>query len=572
MKILSIYSGLHDSAVALFDEYQVLAAISKERITRKKGDQGLSIELIDEVLDIAGINKDQIDVLVLSRDHIPLAYINLPWHKELEYRISKKGDPKKLVNLLHYVKRHSKRDIWAVFSRDAFLKDYGFPPELKIVFSNHHFSHSLPALFYSGLKDNVLIYTADGGGDGVYYSAHHYKAGKLDTIFGGEDESFKKGSINSLGKVYSWATKILGYRPLRHEGKVTGLASHGSPIFYDEMSRHFKVLDNGVIATDFTNNKQMESLLCTLSEGKRPEDIAASVQKLLEETILCSCKAVVSQHQAKNLVLSGGVFANVSLNRRLCEELEIEKIFVYPAMGDDGLSVGGALQYLLSRDGLEEFMENAVLLDRVYYGRDYTNAIDGTMKSSSQVQQLNGSSVSLAAKLMSEGQIGAIYTGRMEFGPRALGARSIIASPEKESINGSLNERLERTEFMPFAPYVMEEDARDVFHVTDANELACQFMTITCLVKDKWRDKIPAVVHVDGTARPQIIKRELNPLYYDILKEFKAVTGLPVLVNTSFNAHEEPIINTPNECLKALLDKRVDFIVTQESVYKLRSS
>jgi carbamoyltransferase len=157
----------------------------------------------------------------------------------------------------------------------------------------------------------------------------------------------------------------------------------------------------------------------------------------------------------------------------------------------------------------------------------------------------------------------------MEYGPRALGARSILASPADARINDILNQRLARSEFMPFAPYVLAEDAAEVFEITKVNAYAARFMTITCAVKPAWKDRIPAVVHVDGTARPQIVEDATNPLYADILRRFKAATGLPVLVNTSFNVHEEPIVNRPQECLRALLDGRVDFVVTKEAAYVL---
>jgi carbamoyltransferase len=155
----------------------------------------------------------------------------------------------------------------------------------------------------------------------------------------------------------------------------------------------------------------------------------------------------------------------------------------------------------------------------------------------------------------------------MEFGPRALGARSILASPSNADINDSLNKRLDRSEFMPFAPYVLEEDAARVFDISPLNAYAARFMTITCGVKPEWRSRIPAVVHVDNTARPQIIRDSENPTFAAILREFRQRTGIPVLVNTSFNVHEEPIINRPQECLRALLEDRVDFVVTKSAVY-----
>ncbi len=157
----------------------------------------------------------------------------------------------------------------------------------------------------------------------------------------------------------------------------------------------------------------------------------------------------------------------------------------------------------------------------------------------------------------------------MEFGPRALGHRSILASPADGAINQRLNERLDRSDFMPFAPCVLAEDAALVFDVTSVNADACRFMTITTLVREAWKTRIPAVVHVDGTARPQIVDPERQPLYAGILRHFKARTGLPVLVNTSFNAHEEPIINRPEECVRALLERRIDFVVTGKAVYRM---
>ena len=175
------------------------------------------------------------------------------------------------------------------------------------------------------------------------------------------------------------------------------------------------------------------------------------------------------------------------------------------------------------------------------------------------------------ARRLNAGQLGAIYVGRMEYGPRALGTRSILANPSRRETHDLLNKRLSRSEFMPFAPVIAADKAATVFDVNLVNAYACRFMTITCNVKPEWRDRIAAVVHVDGSARPQIIEREPNPLYYDILTAFERASGLPVLVNTSFNVHEEPIVNKPAECVRALLDGRIDFVVTTQGIYE-RSS
>jgi carbamoyltransferase len=236
-------------------------------------------------------------------------------------------------------------------------------------------------------------------------------------------------------------------------------------------------------------------------------------------------------------------------------------------MGDDGISTGAGLCFLMHRDGLATWLGHRRRLGDVYLGQDFDGRIDACLTAGPGVCRLPGDPADVATGLIRAGRAGAIFVGRMEYGPRALGARSIIASPAEADINDNLNKRLDRSEFMPFAPYVLEEDAERVFEITPVNRYAARFMTITCAVRPEWRARIPAVVHVDGTARPQIIRDADNPTFAAILREFRARTGLPVLINTSFNVHEEPIINRPQECLRALIDGRIDFVVTRQAVY-----
>jgi carbamoyltransferase len=222
----------------------------------------------------------------------------------------------------------------------------------------------------------------------------------------------------------------------------------------------------------------------------------------------------------------------------------------------------------LQRDGLSSWLKQRHTLRDMYFGRDYTNAIDDALRASTGARLTAEPPVEGAARRLNAGQLGAIYTGRMEYGPRALGARSILANPSRRETHDLLNQRLARSEFMPFAPVIAAERAATVFDVNAVNAYACRFMTITCNVKPEWRERIAAVVHIDGSARPQTIERETNPLYYDIIEAFERESGLPVLVNTSFNVHEEPIVNKPSECLKALLDGRIDFVVTTQGLYE----
>jgi carbamoyltransferase len=374
--------------------------------------------------------------------------------------------------------------------------------------------------------------------------------------------------VDSLGWAYAHATAALGFIPFRHEGKLTGLAAFGEPTLQERIAAHFSVDAAGRVHSDFGDYGAMSAFIAGLFRDARREDAAASIQAVLEDTMLLSVKRLLERHPSRHLGLAGGVFANVKLNRRLAEELPLDEVFIFPAMGDEGLPAGGALSHLLQRDGLPHWLAQRHRLRDMNLGRDYTDAIDVLLEELPGVSRVAEPPAEGAARRLQAGEIGAIYTGRMEYGPRALGARSILANPSRRDTHDLLNLRLSRSEFMPFAPVVIAEQAAQVFDVNAVNAYACRFMTMTCNVRAEWRERIAAVVHVDGSARPQIIERDANPLYYDILVAFERLSGLPVLVNTSFNVHEEPIVNTPAECRQALTDGRIDFVVTTRGVYE----
>lgn len=572
MIILSLHTGYHDGTAALMDGYDLVAAVQLERLTRKKGDGGgIPEAAMDEVLSIAGLTRKDVDVVVLSRASFPARYFKANALKSMEYAFHKIIRHEKLKDMCSQMQMRGEGDPKQLFREEMFRADFGFKEGLKIAYSNHHMAHALSALFYTDW-DDALLYTADGCGDNVHYSHRILKDGKLDCLFGGENMTLQPRRVDSLGLAYGFTTQALGYRMNRHEGKLTGLAAFGEASQAEAIGRHFNVDAAGVIWSDFDSDAAMRDEIHNLAKDATPADMAASIQKVLEDTVLASVRAILQRNPVRRIGLAGGVFANVRLNRLLCEETDTDETFIFPGMGDEGITVGGALQYLLEQDGIDTWLKSRRRLSSVYLGRDYNDVADVVLGGNGTVKKLDGDPVETAAGLIADGKAGAIYEGRMEFGPRALGARSILGNPADAGINASLNERLQRTEFMPFAPYVLEEDARDVFDVSEANRYAASFMTITTAVKPAWHERIPAVVHVDGTARPQVIRREENPLYADILTAFKAKTGLPVLINTSFNAHEEPIINTPEECRKALVDDRVDFVVTGGGVYTRNSS
>jgi len=568
--ILAIHSGPHDSVAALFDDYDLKAAVQLERLTRVKGDgQKHPDACIDEVLAIAGATRADVDVISMSRTLLDVKYFRrISGIRRLLEAMLRGSRGRNLQYMTHEMRRYHSRNLEDLFDLAAFRGDGGFRPGTALHFSNHHEAHALPALFYSPSWDEALLVTADGGGDTVNYSHRTFADSAIRTVYGGDDYLFTEKPIDSLGRAYSAATLALDFRMDRHEGKLTGLAALGSPSRAEEIASYFRVDEGGRVHSRFSGFSHMRRLMRQLAKTVSAEDLAASIQKVLEDTMLRSIQALLTKFPSKHLGVAGGVFANVRLNRLLAESLGLDELFIFPAMGDEGLPVGSALIYLLERDGITAWLDRRRPLGPILLGRDYTDAIDPALASLPDVRRVEGAPVTQAVNRLVDGKIGAIFTGRMEYGPRALGARSILANPSRRETHDLLNRRLARTEFMPFAPVVAAERAADVFDVNGVNARACQYMTIACDVHRQWRHRIPAVVHVDGSARPQTIRREDNPLYYDIVRSFEAATGLPVLVNTSFNVHEEPIVNSPAECVKALIDGRIDFVVTNQAVYQ----
>ena len=571
--ILAVHTGIHDAAAAVLVDYEVKAAVQLERLTRFKGDGRTYPDLcIEELLNIVGATRRDVDVLALTRGDFPVRYFHhFRGYRWLREHFRTYLQRKKTRFMPREARRANTTRDTDFFDAASFRRDSGFRDDTAVYFYNHHLAHALPTLFYTEWDDALMV-TSDGGGDNVNHSHRHFANGKIHEIYGGEEWLTRDPPIDSLGQAYAAATRALGFRDNRHEGKLTGLSAIGEPVFAERIGRHFRVNEAGRIFSDFRNKAAIFKLLAEIAGEGRREDVAASIQKVLEDTVLLSVTRLLERHPARHLGVAGGVFANVRLNRLLAEQLDLDEIFVFPPMGDEGLPVGGSLVYLLQRDGTAHWLKQRRRLKDVYLGRDYTDTADATLSAIPGIRRLAGDPIEHTAKRLAVGEIGAIYTGRMEYGPRALGARSILANPSRRETHDLLNTRLDRTEFMPFAPVIAADRASEVFDVSKVNAYACRFMTITCNVLPNWRDRIRAVVHVDGSARPQTIVRESNPLYFDILTAFEKITSIPVLVNTSFNVHEEPIVNTPRECAQALLDRRIDFVVTQQAIYEAEAS
>lgn len=569
MRILSFHPGCHDASAAAFDDYKLVAAVSEERLTRRKGSgDGVPWLAIDDVLNVAGWTRKDVEMVVSTRSFFPPRYFRYPAHSDFVYGVRRwLGTDRPLRDLMVHCQLRQNANALEVFRTERFLGENGFDPKVPLAFANHHEAHALSALFFTDW-DNALIYTADGVGDNVSYSIRSLKDGQLNCHYGDDRWLLQRGPRrSSIAWAYGYATQECGFSMFRHEGKLTGLAAYGEPILADAINKHFWIDDDGLVAGKFADDKAIARTMHDICRGHSRENIAASIQRVSEDLMLKTAGFWLKKCGTRHLGLGGGLFANVRLNRALAEQCALDEIFIFPAMGDDGIAVGAALCFLLKRDGLNSWLQQRRRLEDVYLGHDYSDKIDDQLAHAAGIRKLEGEPAKVATELLVSGKVGATYAGRMEFGPRALGARSILARPDKKSINEELNRRLERSDFMPFAPYVLEEDCDKIFEITSVNRYAARFMTITCAVRPEWHTRIPAVIHVDGTARPQIVRDQENALYANILRRFRQATGLPVLVNTSFNVHEEPIVNSPAECRKALVDGRVDFVVTEQGVY-----
>jgi carbamoyltransferase len=556
----------------VFRDGQMVAAISEERLSRIKTDGNRLPELaIDAVLTMAGATRHDVDHMAMTYNHVPERYCRrTTLRKEVERRLSRvarklTGRRKQTQYFLNEVLHHI-RDVEPdkqfddFFRRSVFLEGEGFRPETQIHFVDHHLTHAAAAAFYSGLPEAAVV-TLDGEGDlGVHHTSSLYRDGRLRCIHVSDDPG------TSSGLFYMDVTELLGFRPLRHEGKVLGLAAFGDPDpLLASFRRALRLSQDGFTLTSYFANSsraldRRKAYLAEVIKGHSRENVAAAAQAVFEETIVGLVRNFMRETGQRHLAVNGGVFANVKLNQRIAALPEVKSIFVFPGMSDTGNSVGAAVMVL---DKLEPgfVQRNAHALRDVYLGQGYSNAeiqaeLDRRRLKYDRLE--DDALVERTAQAINKGRVVGWFQGRMEFGPRALGNRSMIARATDANINRILNDRLDRTEFMPFAPSALAEHADELFDNVEPGRHTAEFMTITYDVKKHWHDRIPAVVHVDGTARPQLVRKERNPLYWRVIDRYRQLSGIPLVLNTSFNVHEEPIVCQPKEAAQALVENRID--------------
>jgi len=588
--ILGISAFYHDSAAVLIQEGNIVAAAQEERFSRKKHDERFPKNAIRYVLEEGQIKLSEIDYIVFFEKPF------LKFERLLETYLAFAPKGFKSFSLAMPIwlreKLFQKKYLFDLLQE----LDQDFNNIKKIKFSEHHFSHAASA-FYPSPFEEAIILTLDGVGEWATTTVAHGKKNKITML---KEIHFP----HSLGLLYSAFTYYIGFKVNSGEYKVMGLAPYGKPIYKDLILKNLIDLkEDGSFRLDMSYfnfatgltmiNKKFEDLFGQPVRKKEDElltqfhmDIACSVQAVTEEVILRLTKAIAKEYKVKNICMAGGVALNCVANGKILKNKIFENIWIQPAAGDAGGSLGAALAYWYQELNNERKIEPNDSMRGSYLGPRFKHSIikkeltslNANFKKYNEEELLNV----LAIELNQEKTVG-WFQGRMEFGPRALGGRSILADSRSEKIQKELNLKVKfRESFRPFAPSVLREDVSDWFDLKNDSP----YMLLVADIKkeaqipmtpeqeklfgiDKLnikKSKIPAATHVDYSARVQTVHKETNPRYYKLIEKFKEITGCPVLVNTSFNIRGEPIVCTVKDAFRCFMGTDLDILVVEDFI------
>ena len=587
--ILGISAFYHDSAACILKNGEIIAAAQEERFTRKKHDPSYPKNAIKFVLDYANLKLSEVDQIVFFEKPF------LKFERLLETYVA--FAPRGFVSFAKAMPLWIKEKLFQKNLLFNKLKehDQNYKSDENIYFSDHHLSHAASAFFPSPFSEAVVL-TADGVGEWATTTVAVGKNNKLEI----------KKEIHfphSLGLLYSAFTYYAGFKVNSGEYKLMGLAPYGNPIYEDKIKQLIDLKDDGTFrldqryfnyATGLTmTNEKFNSLF-----GKKPRnpkneeitqfhmDIASSIQKITEEIMINLAKSIRKEYDIKNLCLAGGVALNCVANGKILQEKIFDKIWIQPAAGDAGGSLGAALALWHIDQNNKRSVNPTDDMKGSYLGTEFTQKeIEDELKSLGanfrvlKYEDLIGKT----SEYLSNGKAIGWFQGRMEFGPRALGGRSILGDPRSEKMQKNLNLKVKyRESFRPFAPSVLRDELSEWFDMNVDSPYMLLVANINSSKKiemnneqkklfgiDKLnvkRSEIPAVTHVDYSARVQTVTKETNNRYYDLISKFKEITGCPVIVNTSFNVRGEPIVNTPTDAFNCFMGTELDYLVIGDCI------
>ena len=572
MRILGINAYHGDASAALVEGGQLIAAAAEERFNRQKHCAGFPREAIRYCLSVGHLVIADIDAIAVSRNPCR------NWHRKLWQGLKLAGmNPSALAQRLSSTR--SIQNIRGQFNE--MFPEFGLAPRTRIVHVEHHLAHAASAFFVSPFPEAAIL-SMDGFGD---YSSTLLAEGAGNRI----RELQRVHFPHSLGLVYNALTQYLGFSNYGDEGKVMALAALGKPKYLDffrdvvfdapnqsfELNLRFFVHHTQGIAMNWISGSPSVGRLFSrkleeaLGPARRPGaplderfyDVAASLQARTEEVVLRLAGGLAEKCPSRNICLAGGVALNSVANSRILDETPFQEIFIQPAAADDGTALGAAFYVYHQLGG----GQRSFVMEHANWGPEFSESqIDQALKTAGLSAETSAAPEADAARAVADGKIVGWFQGRMEFGPRALGNRSILADPRKVEMKKILNERVKHREpFRPFAPSVLEEKTGDYFE----KSYPSPFMLLVYKARSEKAAKIPAVLHTDGTGRLQTVRANQNPAFDRLIREFEKAAQVPMVLNTSFN-DSEPIVCSPEDAIRCFQNSRIDVLVLGNKIVR----
>lgn len=559
--ILGISCFYHDAAAALLRDGVLIAAAEEERFSRKKHDYGFPHRAIDFCLSEAGLTASEVEYAVFYEKPF-LKFERLMMSILQTYPRSWKVFREAMITWLH-------EKLWI----KALIREKLRIPEQRILFVEHHLSHAASAFFCSPFEEAAVL-TVDGVGE---WATATQGVGRGNELRLTAEMRFP----HSVGLLYSAFTAFLGFEVNEGEYKVMGMAPYGRPRYVDKVTQLVEIAGDGSIRLDMdyfsfhhsttrTFSRRFETLFgeprdSKASEGVEPyyADVAASIQAVTEEIVLKMVTHLCRETSQRRLCLAGGVAMNSVANGRILRETPIEELFIHPAPGDSGGAIGAALYAHHVYLG----QPRQFIMDHAAWGKGYAETeILAFLDREAIRYRIAVSQDELldpVVEALMRGQVVGWMQGRFEWGPRALGHRSILADPRRAEMKEIVNRKIKfREPFRPFAPSVLAERAADFFELPNAKDVyPARFMQLVVPVRNEAQGLIPATTHVDGTGRLQAVHRHTNSLYYQLIERFGQATGVPVVLNTSFNLRGEPIVASPADAMSTFQRCGIDLLV-----------